>query len=256
MTSSTAISIYCPECGNHFYAKDIPVDMETIAPTVRSGLIPSGCIMKYRITSANMTVYITELVRQFCPDAMVEVVPRYCETKSKKGAVHGSYASLRIALSNHVIDSGSDTGWYGKIGETEDSRRVVKSVYNRVISRFKYDKQIVNKWMSYENMDQLERLGITESYLDELKQFCDVRGIKASDGTMWMIFAADPARVITDMLTDPETEKVPGSIKIIDIRQLNKDTDMLEYTVYLYPEAESHYENPHVRQILTGKKTG
>lgn len=255
------IDTACPACNKRIKC-DVEIPDAAIAPSLRSGLKPNGMIMCYTVTSADITIFLTELVRQYCPTAKVEVVPRFCERKPKKGEPHRAYASLRIALSEDVVAKKGETGWYAKIGETESNVQVIESIFKRVISRYKYDKNIVNKWLSYKNMDSLEeRMGITETYLEELREFCDVKMVKAAEGSQWLIFAADPTRVLQDMMSEvPDKTKLggkrrdedtmPGDMRIMDVRLVNND--MVEYTIFMYPKKMSGAENPHVRMILTG----
>lgn len=247
----------CPYC-DHTILIDTTIRAEDVHPTLKSGLVPNGSVLIYKITSADMTQYLSDIVHAFCADARIEVVPRYCEKKTHKGEPHCAYASLRIALSDHVIAKNANVGWYGKIGESRDNVQVIDSIFANLISKFKYRREDVDKWMDYKNLDMLEEhFGITESYLNDLRRFTDIQLVRSNDNRNWVFFAADPTLIIRDMLTEAPDEngkagKVAGDIRIMDVRQINKD--MIEYTIYLCNEKTSSYENPHVRMLLTGEE--
>ena len=257
MTKKIQLSTSCPQCGHRFFLYPT-IDATKIAPTVKSGLVPDYAILKYTITTDMMTAYLTEQVRMLCKDVCddvhVQVAPFYCEKKQYKGDRHCSYASLKIALNGDRILKGFETGgWYSKIGESGESVELIDGLLRHFYRKYRYDKNNISKWMNYKTLDQLEAaFGITEEYLYDLKKFADPVAVKTNDNKTWVIFAADPALVIQDMLKETETRELSGSMQIVDIRQINKD--LLEYTVNLFPKKAEVYEDPNVRTILTGAK--
>lgn len=242
----------CPECGKKICIRPT-ISYSDIAPKVKSGLIPDGALLKYTISTDLMVVYLTEQIHQFSPTAKVEIVPVYCEKKQRKGERHCAYASLKIAISgDEIMKNYENGGWYSKIGEDSESVQLIAPLFNHIVAKYKYDKKVINGWMNYKNLDVLEEsFGITEEYLYDIRRFADPMSLKAKDGQTWVIFAADPTLVISDMLKNVETKEVDGIVKIADIRKVNKD--LLEYSVYLCPKEMEAYEDPHVRTLLTGE---
>ena len=65
------------------------------------------------------------------------------------------------------------------------------------------------------------------------------------------MFAARAEKIIEDMLEDPETDKVDGSIEIHDVHPISKDN--IEFIVYVHPKEMKASENPYIRKILSGE---
>lgn len=246
------VNAKCPHC-----QKDLVVtaglDPVQLAPKVRGNIHPVSSVMIYKITSADIKSFLIDKARKYVPGVKMEVVPRYCERKKQRSnEPHGSYASLRIAFSDSVIEKNGDLGWYAKIGEG-DGIRVVKSLFDGFIRKFQYNRKDIDEWMkNYKNLEELEdSLGITEAYLNDLRTFATPKAIKAVNGDTWVAFAAAPENVIKDMLTI-DGENVPaGRICIQDVTQISKDT--VEFLVYVYPEDFTR-ENTNVRKILLGEE--
>lgn len=246
------VNIECPHCRKDLVA-NVALDPIQLAPKVRSGLKPVSSVMIYKITSADIKKFLVDKARKYVPDVKMEVVPRYCERKHQsKNEPHGSYASLRIAFSENVIQKNDDMGWYGKIGDT-DHIRIVHTLFEGFIRRYQYNKKDIDGWMSnYKSLEELEdTLGITEAYLSDLKAFATPRAIASNTGDTWVIFAAAPETVIQDMLTIEDSNVPSGRISIQDVSQISKDS--VEFLVYVYP-GDFTKENTNVRRILLGEE--
>lgn len=244
----------CPNCNSEI---QLSADMEAkdLAPKVHARIKPVSSILEYHISSDEMRVFITEKAKKYCPDVKVDVVPRYVEKKRRsKSEPHRSYASLRIAFSEHVLEKKEDLGWYGKIGESSDSLRIIPSMFTNLFQMYRYDPNQVKSWLkSYTKMAEIQdALGITEDYLMELNEFVKPRRVFTDNKEPWIIFAAAAENVIVDMLTDSDTQELIGRIEIVDIHPISKEN--VEFIVYVHPEEVKYAENPHIRQILTGEK--
>lgn len=254
MSGVKMLEAQCPKCKQQMALK---VAIQDEPPKVRAKIEPEEKIWSYKITSEDMKIFIQEKARMFVPGAKVEVAPRYCEKKPDKKNTyepHRSYASLRIGMSHEVIEKTDDNGWYNNIGIDNSSVKVEKSILKELINKYSYDIKMINRWLSsYKTLEDLEEsLGITEAYINDLKSFATPKRIKPSNGgNPWIIFSAAAENIITDMLTEATKDgKVPGVIKIMDVVPISKD--IVEFTVYLYPEKTTYSENPAVRKILMG----
>lgn len=253
--SEVNISSNCPKCGENIITT---VDMSTLqslcnAPDVRSKLKPDSNISVYRISSEAMKVFITEKAKLYVPGVKVEVAPRYCEKKHRKPhEPHRAYASLRIALSQDVIEKNDANGWYGKIGIDNNSVNVTKTVLTNLIHKYSYNMKAIDSWLSsYKTLEELEEsFGMTEAYLNDLKEYAIPRRVQTNTNESWVIFSAAAESVISDMLTEVSTNDIPGRIEIKDVIPISKD--IIEFIVYLHPLESVNKENPNVRKILMG----
>ena len=251
---SLIVEAQCPKCGAKLQV-EAPV-ANTPTPATRSKLTPVGNILVYKISSKTIDLFIREKAKMYVPDVKVEIVPRYCESKKKNEyAPKKSYASLRIAFSENIVEKASDLGWYGKIGESADSVNIIPSMFHNIIEAYSYRPSDIDAWLdSYKNLENLEeRHGMTEAYISDLKNFARPRRFKTATGDSWIVFAAAPENVIRDMLTDPTTGKVPGRIEISNPYEIQKGGEV-EYIVYLHPGEIAYSDNPHVRAMLLGEE--
>jgi hypothetical protein len=248
------LSIDCPEC-NHNFLVETNMTAEEMIPNVRGNIKPAGDILVYKITSEDIKKFIVDKARKHVSDAKVEVVPRYTEKKRRRNSEpHKSYASLRIAFSNEVVENKDDSGWFGKIGETGSNVRIVKTIFNDIITRYQYNKKDIESWMkNYKTLEELEEsFGISEAYLNDIKMYTTPQRILTNNKEQWVIFSAAPENVIRDMLTDKVSKEVIGRIQIQDVYPISKD--IVEFLVYVHPNEMKIKENPHVRQILLGEE--
>ena len=109
-------------------------------------------------------------------------------------------------------------------------------------------------WLkSYKNLEALEdALGMTEDFINDIREFAKPVRITTNNGEKWILFAAAAENVIADMLTDVVSGEVPGRIEIQQVYPLSKD--IVEFIVYLHPAEMKYRDNPHVRQILIGEE--
>lgn len=243
----------CPNCGTQL-GTQLEIDPTQLAPIVRSNLRPSSSIMEYKFTSDEIKQYLIDKARRYVKDVQMEVVPRYCEKKRRRrGEARGSFASLRIAFSEDVIEKNAENGWFGKIGEGGNTR-VVASLFKNFIQLFQYNKDNLKKIIdNYKYMEELEdTLGITEAYLKDLMMYATPRVVPTNNGgKTWVFFSAAAEKVIADMLTVVETGELPGVIEIHDIIPLSKES--VQYVVYVHPGKDVQ-EDPTVRKILLGEE--
>jgi hypothetical protein len=251
------MEVDCPTCGTKLplaIQPGAPVITGSI-PVVRSKIKPLGNIHVYRITSEEIKVFLINKAKYFKPEAKIELGVKYCERKgSKDERDHRSFAALTIAFSDDVIDKKADSGWFDKIGESETNVRLLDDIFVEFIKRYQYDRKILDNYLNdYKELEKLEdALGVTESFLEDIRMYTTPRRIATTAKESWIFFAVRPEKVIEDMLQDPHTDKVAGRIHIPEIHQINKD--IVEYVVYVHPGEMHASENPLVRQLLTGKK--
>jgi len=269
--SQLKIRTNCDYCGKELDVytdiPDAPVTEITNSqfPIVRSHIKPIGNIMVYRISSEQIKDFIINKARKYVPDVRMTIVPRYCEKKRKSNNdPHRSYASLRIAFSDNVIEKKEDLGWYGNIGDNGSNVKMHPSIMKKLIDKYKYDRKQVEAWMkNYKTLEELEdTLGMTEAYINDLYTYTIPQRVKADNNENWIIFAAAAENVIADMLSektadddDPnkhEINKPIGRIQIQDVYPISKD--IVEFVVYVHPAKMKLRENPHVRQILLGEE--
>lgn len=257
MEEIKTIAVNCPKCNEDIHIK-YPVEVSnfnTSCPNVRSNLKPDGNILVYRISSEQIKDFIIQKARYYVPDVHMTIVPRYCEKKRKnENDPHRSYASFRIAFSEHVIEQKTDLGWYGEIGNTDSNVKLQQGIMNGLIKKYQYNRKQIDAWLKdYKLLEDLEEnFGITEAYLNDLRMYAIPQRIKADDNASWIIFAAAAENVIIDMLTEVGTNVTPGCVRIHDVYPMTKD--IIEFVIHIHPNEMKDHENPHVRQILLGEE--
>lgn len=276
---SVVTKVECPSCKKVFSVKSEPITPEDLgissellkklqeedpqmsaldySPVIRAsetGLKPSAAVFMYKITSEDIKNFIVKNADSLAPGVKVEIATRYCERKKRSSfEPRRSYASFRIAFSSKVIDTSDDYGWYSKIGKPAGKVKILKDPFNYLIAKYKYDQSEINSWLSsYKLLEELEEaFGMTEAYINDIKRYCVPQAVRSGDED-WVIFSAAPENIIRDMLSNPASEKVDGTIKIQDIYPISKD--IVEFLVYVYPKEVSFEENAHVRAIIAGDK--
>ena len=240
----------CPKCG-------VPIQLNTEvsidAPKVRGSIAPTSLIRVYEISSEDLKEFITQKAKTYVPGVKVEVAPRYCEKKHKKNfEPHRSYASLRIAFSEAIIEKHDDNGWFGKIGIDNTSVSISKTVLTNLIQKYSYNIKTIDAWLSsYKTLEELEdAFGMTESYINDLREYATPRRVPTNNNESWVIFSAAAENVIADYLTEVSTNKIPGRIEIKDVIPISKD--IIKFVVYLHEQKDTFKEDPTVRRILMG----
>lgn len=245
------IKTTCPKCSS---PGESLVELEPIqlAPVTRCNIPPAANVFEYRITSDQIERFLIDKARNFNLDVKIKVAPRFTESKRRKKGEHGSYASLRIAFSEGVIERGADNGWFGKIGDSGNVT-VIPSIFKEFINKYKYDRDDLKKIKNnYKMLEELEEsLGINEAYLENLIEFANPRVINSTNNEPWVFIAAAAEKVLADMLTVAETNKMPGRLEIRDVIQISKESVM--YVVNIHPGNEIK-EDPSVRRILLGEE--
>lgn len=248
----------CQACGEEMILSS-EIDPRTLAPAVRGNVLPDEVVYRYRITSQHLKEFITEKAKQYVPDVKIDLEPKYCEKKHRKGSnldIHRSYASLRIAFSENVVERNEDLGFYSKIGENSNVR-ITRSVMDNIIRKYQYRKKEIDTWTkNYRIMEELEeRFGMTEEYIRDLKEYSTPIRVQTNNaGESWIFFSAAPENVIRDYLTEVDTNSIKGTLTIKDVYPISKG--IVEFKVELDPTQISSVENIHVRQILTGEAKG
>lgn len=240
----------CPKCKQKF---DMVISNKDLYPLVRSKIEPIGDILVYRISTDEMRAFLIKKSKffkeRYDQDIKIELSSRYCEVKDS--SPHRSYGSLRIALSEGAV-AGNNSDWYTKIGEDERKIMFTKEVFVGLVKKYQYDRKGLDDLLSnYKQLEDIEnKLGATETFIEDIRYYTPPRRIKSNDGKSWIIFAARAENVIRNMLEDPNTGTVKGDIEIHDVYRISKD--VLEFIVYVHQNKMKTEENPYVRQILMG----
>ena len=248
------VNVQCPQCGSDLNA-DVDIDPRSLAPSLRGEVDPSGFKFEYRITTKHIERFLRMKANKYAPDSKIELTSRYCEKKRHNtNERHKSYSSLRIAFSHHVLEnSNNDNNYFYKIGNNGDNIRLKKDIMSGFIDKFKYDIKEINGWLdSYKKLEELEEsFGMTEPFINSIKEFAFPKGITDNKGRLWILFSAAPENVIADMFIDQKTGRIAGEVTIEDTRLINQD--LIEYIVSLDPNKRIVQENSHIRQILAGE---
>jgi hypothetical protein len=256
--SEVRIETICPSCKEHILVSSNIPDTPTIGrreiPELRSMIKPKYEIFTYELSSEAIKSWIIQKARAYVPDVTVEVAPRYIEKKRKKYDRHRSYASFRIAFSEHIIEKNDTNGWYGKIGIDNSSVVITKSILCNLIRQYSFNIKDIDNWLSsYKALEEVEEtFGMTEAYLRDLKEYAIPRRIVTNNNESWVIFSASAESIIADMMTDIHTNEIPGEIKIDDVIPISKD--VVNYIIHLLPKKMDSKENPDVRKIIMGEE--
>ena len=262
MKKNYELETTCPNCHATFkstYELEVeapvlpaPESTAEAIPETRAKLEPDSQIFVYKITSEQIKQFIIDKTKCLCPDVKVEVAPVYIERKSRNDSNKRiAYASIRIAFSDKVIDHGREYGYYGRLGESEENTRMIRSMFTDIYQKYHFSSEELDVYLnSYKNMEALEEnFGISEEYLRDLRRFANPSKMKDANGDWWVFFSGSAEKIITDMLAKPveNSAKYSGRISIEDVFQVSKDN--VEFLVYLYPDTDVP-EDPRVRQIL------
>ena len=259
MKTVIPFSVECPHCKKDFVS-ELEVDPNTVdmSPNIACpGLKPIGNICVYRISSDIIAKYLLDKTRKMVPNAKLEVVPRYIEKKRRRAhEPRRSYAALLIGMSDDVVEDAGDNSWVASIGRDTTNVRIIKEMFNAIVGRFRFDPKKVASWMKdYEVKEHLEeQFGITDDYIGELKKYSVPQRFTGGDKKGWIMFAAAPEKIIQDMLTDPDTGRVPGKLSIVDTIPVS--SGVVEYVVYLNPKDLDLSEKDNVRKIMEGELKG
>lgn len=214
----------------------------------RANIQPTGQIDVYKITSDQMKKFIAAKAAAMQPGTKVEMTVDYWE--KKKSFPHRSYAILKIAMSDDVIEKQYDDSWILKVVDNTSDIKFVKKIWDFIVRQYSYDRKELEEALDdYRKLDLLEEsFGLTEEQIRQIIYYSTPRRMKTSSKDSWIVFAARPDAVIRNMLTDPSTNKIEGRMEIVSIVPITKDT--VEYTVYVHVNETESAENPEVRKLL------
>ena len=251
----TSVSFDCPFCEARNEKTQMVVNIPN-HPIVRTQVKPTRLIHVYKITTEEITAFLLQKLKLIKPNAMLKTHFQY--SMNKQTNPPRSYSSLRIAFSEDVVktDSNADGSWFESLGDNESNLKFDRNFEIMMISRYKYNKEILKTYLSdYKQLEKLEKqYGITESLLKDIIMYSTPRRIHMPRSKeSWIFFAAEPAEVIKDYLSDPITDKLNGRLSIENIEQLN-EKGSYQYTVFVHEgEGESEIkDNPEVREMLIG----
>ena len=223
--------------------------------TNRAGIEPKGLIQVFTITSEQIKAFIKAKAKYYVPDAIVQTIITFSGSKveGKKGKnkiLPGkSYTSARISFSDHVISAEDrEQSWYDRLGE-QSNVHFVKDIYYNMIKKYQYDRKEIDEILNnYKKMSELEDMfNIDESFLNDIKMYITPKKINIDSNNSCIIFSARPELIIEDMLTDPSTGKVNGTIEIKDVYP-NKD--VVHFVIYLHQAEVKAAVNPFVKELV------
>lgn len=225
--------------------------------TNRAQIEPSNHIKEYRITSDLMAQFVTAKAVWACPETQVCCVPRYFEVKDSgnDGEPKKSFAYMMIALSANILEKQANHAWLsGLIGSSLDGSRIVENVWNLIVKRYKYDSNGLKAyWKSPKMMERINDVyGLTDSDFETLIKSSTPYTTSSKSGNVeWIMFAARADKIIENMLEDPDTNKVPGSLHIVQTVPITKDN--VEFICHLYEGEKRVVYNTEIRELLVGK---
>ncbi len=215
-------NVQCPQCGT-MIRFDIPdevveeIQEDAVAelrettievPKVRGKIRPDGVIFTYPITSDQLKEHLTELLHEYLPGAMLEVVPMYIEKKAGKNKDRRarSFSALQVAFSEEVINHAAGNSFYGKVGDLDGTNvRFVRAIWKNMIEKFMFNRDMINGWIkNYRKLDELEeRHGITEKFLEELSIYVTPKRATVAGMTdSWVIVALRVDKIIEHILVE------------------------------------------------------
>lgn len=216
-------------------------------PYNRADIKPRAMIKVFTINSEQIKKFIKDKTRFFAPESNVETIITFC--KRSKSSTKG-YASARISFSDDVITKSSrDQSWFDRLGE-QSNVRFIDSIYNHIIAKYRYDRKEIDKILNnYKLMSKMEdEFGVSEQFMNDIKCYITPKKINIpSINRSCVIFSARVEAIIEDMLSNPATGKVDGTIEIKEVYE-NKDT--IHFTIYLHPEKSNSNINPLVKELV------
>jgi hypothetical protein len=258
-------------------------------PTLRE---PNGIIQVYRITTEHIHEFVTSKVGGFVPGARVEIMPEYCE--KKKSIPKRSYAALMLALSADTLDRTGQSDPFRRMVDVGNNPKFIKGLETAIIERYRFNREALQNIVnSYKRLDEVdEAFGMTEDYVRSLIKWArPIRQESPKTKDIWIMFAARPEAIITDMLTEvevwdintggivkrakltdddryrtlpngdsmdlfPDRVQNPGGIggrmNIVDVTQISKEN--VEFTVHLHVNEVHSTENPELRRLYQSFK--
>ena len=245
--------VKCPYCQK---AIGVETNQEP-APFVRSRITPLGNIKVYRISTEQMKEFLQLKLNKIKEGTKIDLIANsseiFTKRKKNKDPKIKHKGSIRIAFSHHIIEGSDECDWFTKAGESETNPTILNTVLKNVIQKYSYDrKELGDALNNYKELERLEETyGLTEDFLKEIYAYSLPRAIPApAMNETWVLFSAMPEKIISDMLENPETNRVEGYIEINDVYPISQG--VLEYIVYVHPAEMRLTEHPLVRELLLG----
>ena len=249
--SEKVLSVECPYCKKELNV-ELPASLPSVENKTRALLKPVGRIAVYRITTDEIKTFVQQKANFYKEGIAVEATVRYCERKNSNP--HRGYAFFKIAFNENALERNQQAGWFEKIGENSDNVRFINDIFVGLIKKYSFDKDGINDLLSnYKRLEKVEEMfGLTEAILSEIRELATPKRIISNNaGENWIMFSARAEKIIEDMLENPDTDKVDGSIEIHDVHPISKDN--IEFIVYVHPKEMKSSENPYIRKILSGE---
>ena len=253
--SNFAMETTCGGCNSELLI-NIPDDLinsirlSKSESNVRSLIKPIGNILVYRITTDDMKAYLQQQAKYYASGTRLELVPKYTERRSSDGTKK-SYASVRIAFSEEVVEKNLPDGFFSKIGNDSSNVRIVKDIWVEMIQKYKFDKDEIEGYLSsYKKLEELEdKFGITEKYLEDVKLYTTPRRFTTTNKESWIVFSARADKIISNMLEDIDTDALNGFLEISSVNVINQS--LVEFIVYIHPNVMGkNKDNLYVRKMM------
>ena len=213
----------------------------------RMNLKPKATIKVFTISSEMIKTFIQQKAKFYVPDAATSV-SIFC-SDSKRGNDKKRYASARITFTDAVTTAKTeDKTWFDNIGGNGNVH-FIDQVYVNIVKRYMYDKtEINNIRRNYKKMSHFEDdLGITEEFLDNIRMYATPKRIDTGSRNSLIVFSARVEPIIEDILSDPETGKLDGSI---EIKEVYENREVVYFTIYVHPKMHKNEINPYVKELV------
>ena len=213
----------------------------------RMNLKPKAIIKVFTISSEMIKTFIQTKAKFYVPDVATSV-SIFCSS-SKRGNEKKRYASARISFSDAVTTArNEDKTWFDDLGNSSNVH-FVDNIYTSIVRRYMYDKNELNNIKkNYKKMSHFEDdLGISEEYIDNIKMYATPKRIETNSRNSIIVFSARIEPIIEDILSDPETGKLDGTIEIVEVYE---NRDVVYFNVYVHPPKHRNEINPYVKELV------
>ena len=207
-------------------------------PYTRANLTPVSNILYYKITSTQMEEFVKQKAEYYNSGTSVVFHVQYLEKKVSRINCAQKAASVVLGFNENIIQKKTEEDIFRGMFITNENVKYVDSIFVNMIKKYQYDKyhleNIINNYKLMENIEN--RLGINQSFLKRICTFATPRVVEDNNGGVErriILFAANPEKIIKDMLSDPETGEPIGAI---EIRSIDRVSDNLyNWVVYVHP---------------------
>lgn len=243
----------CPLCDGTFEIRP-PGQNE-----VKCELEPVGNIRVFKINSEQVQAFLLDKVRLLTEKntTKLEVVTQFgkkANNRSDESKIKQRlFTSLKIALSEDVVEGSGTDDYYRKLGQNEMNIEFINPVFKGFIQKFGYNRKALEEELSYKDMERIENnLRITEWDIERIKEFIVPKRIVIDSKERWIFFSARTIKVLEDMLTEPGADELNGTIEIAEAYPISNSS--VTWVVYLHPLKTEASENPLVRKLLMGQR--